>query len=62
MKSSMPRSPQTKQQNSANHQLMRKISEQQIEIDQYKNVIKTMTEDIQRIKNNFNDQANIKTQ
>lgn len=62
MKSSMPRSPQMKQQNSANHQLMRKISEQQIEIDQYKNVIKTMTEDIQRIKNNFNDQANIKTQ
>ena len=62
MKSSLPKSPQAKQQSHATHQLMKRISEQQIEIDQYKGAIKTMTEEMQRIKNNFNDQFNIKNQ
>ena len=41
---------------------MKKIAELQIEIDQYKSVIKTMNEEIQRAKNNLNDHISLKDQ
>ena len=63
MKSSVPRSPKLMKQNTGpNHQLMKKVGQLQIQIDQYKNVIKTMSEEIQRAKNNLNDQISLKDQ
>lgn len=46
MENSVPKSPKnipTTQTNPVNHQLMKKIGELQVETDQYKNLIKTMT-------------------
>ena len=64
MENSAPRSPKnmTRQPQSANHQLMKKIGELQVEIDQYKNTIKAMTDEIQKVKGSFTDQLGLKDQ
>ena len=69
LENSMPRSPKNVnkfqnpvQSSSANHQLMKKIGDLQVEIDQYKNTVKLMSEEIQKVKNTYSDQITLKDQ
>lgn len=63
MQSSVPRSPKPiAKQAGPNHQLMKKIGELQVEIDQYKNIIKSMTDEIQRTEQSTISKLELKDQ
>lgn len=62
IKSSLPKSPKVVKQNSANHQLMRKIGQLQVEVEEYKRVIKTMTDEMERLKMNWTQKLGLKEQ
>ena len=66
MENSMPKSPKSiKAQNGTspvNHQLMKKIGELQVQADHYKNTIKAMSQQMQKVKSMYIDQFSMKDQ